>query len=65
MFSTESTNLNVHTFNEDTRYHILPDFGPDEGFLKKLPSEICGSKYHDVELICNRLGRGLEEALAF
>ena len=43
----------------------MPDFGSNEGFLKGLPSKICGSKYHDVDMVCDCLGRNLEKALAF
>ena len=65
MFITDSTNMNAHTFNDDAGYHILLDFGPDEGFLKRLPSKICGSKYHDMDMVRDRLGRDLKEVLAF
>ena len=65
MFIIEKNDLNAHTFNKDTRYHILPDFDVDGGFLKRLPSEICGSIYHDVDIVCDSLSRDLEEAVAF
>ena len=28
LFITESTDLNASIFNEETGYHIIPDFGP-------------------------------------
>ena len=64
-FIIESTDLNESTFNEDTGYHIIPSFGPPGGYLQRLSSEIRGSKFHDVEMIRDRTGADLVEALAF
>jgi len=36
MFIVESTNLNTSTFNEDTRYHVILEYGPFGGHLRKL-----------------------------
>jgi hypothetical protein len=38
LFVEEKTELNACTFNEDSGYHVLPDFGPEGGYLKKLAS---------------------------
>ena len=35
------------------------------GLFEMAAIRFCGSKYHDVDMICDRLGRDLEEALAF
>ena len=64
-FITESTDLNESTFNDDIGYHIIPSFGPPGGYLQRLSSEIRGSKFHDVEMIRDRTGADLVEALAF
>jgi hypothetical protein len=65
LFITETTDLNLSTFNEETGYHILPEFGPPGGYLRRLSSEIRGAKFHNINLIRNRTGADLEEALAF
>ena len=65
LFITESTDLNASTFNEETGYHIIPDFGPLGGYLKRLSSEIRGAKYHDILMIRDRTGVDLEEAITF
>lgn len=51
LFIEETTKLNSKTFNEQTGYHILLEFGPREGYLKILSSDIKGGKFHDVEII--------------
>ena len=60
LFITESTDLNASTFNKETGYHIIPDFGPPGGYLKRLSSEIRGAKYHDILMIRDRTGVDLE-----
>jgi hypothetical protein len=40
LFIEESTNLNHSTFNEDSGYHVLPEFGPPGGYMKKLATQI-------------------------
>ena len=65
LFVTETADLNASTFNEETGYHILPDFGPDGGYMKRLSAEIRGARFHSVEMIRDRTGADLEEALSF
>lgn len=65
LFIEERSDLNVCTFNEDSGYHVIPDFGPEGGYLKRLSSQIRGNWYHGVEMIRDRIGRDLEEALDF
>ena len=65
LFITESIDLSASTFNEETGYHIIPDFGPLGGYLKRLSSEIKGAKYHDILMIRDRTGVDLEEAITF
>ena len=64
-YITESTDLNESTFNEESGYHIIPSFSPLGGYLQRLSSEIRGSKFHSVEMIRDRIGADLIEALAF
>ena len=54
LFIIESTDLNASTFNEKTYYHIISDFGPHGGYLKRLSSKIRGAKYHDILMIRDR-----------
>jgi hypothetical protein len=65
LFIVEPTDLNVATFNEDTGYHVIPEYGPLGGHLRKLSSEIHGKMYHGFEMDRSRLGVDLEEALEF
>jgi hypothetical protein len=51
LFIQKTTNLNSEIFNEQTRYHILPKFGPQGGYLMRLLNEIRGGKFHEVEMI--------------
>lgn len=46
----ETTTLKCDKFNEDTIYHILPEFGP-QGYIRRLSSEIMSAKFHDVQMI--------------
>jgi hypothetical protein len=45
-FLVDSCGLNQDTFNPSTSFHIIPEFGPPGGYLRHLPSEIRGSKFH-------------------
>ena len=55
LFIEESTNLNSWIFNEQTVYHILPEFGPQGGYLRRLPSEIRDGKFYKVEILRDRM----------
>ena len=65
MFIVDSCDLNVDVFNESTGYHVLPDYGPHGGYLKRLQSEVRGSMFHSFQMTRSRLGIDLEEALMF
>ena len=65
LFIIESTDLNASIFNEEIDYHIIPDFGPHGGYLKRLSFEIRGAKYHDILMLRDRNGVDLEEAITF
>ena len=65
LFIEENTNLNCEIFNEQTGYHILPEFGPQGGYLRKLPSEIRGGRFHDVDMLRDKTGQDFMEAVAF
>ena len=65
LFVNKSANLNASTFNEDIGFYILPNFGPRGDYLKKISSEIGGGRFHNVEMIKNRIGPDLKEALSF
>lgn len=51
LFIEETMNLNNETFNEQTWYHILPEFGSQREYLRRLSSDIRGGKYYDIEMI--------------
>ena len=65
LFIVESCDLNAATFNEDTGFHLLPEYGPHGGYLKRLQSEIRGKMFHGFEMKRCRLGTDLGEALDF
>ena len=44
LFIIESNDLNASTFNENIGYHIIHEFGPHVGCLKRLSFEIRGAK---------------------
>ena len=46
MFIINSCDLNTDVFNDFTGYHVLPDYGPHGGYLKRLQSEVRGSMFH-------------------
>ena len=49
LFIVEQTHLNVATFNENISYHIIPEYNPLGGHLRKFSSEIHGKMYHGFE----------------
>jgi hypothetical protein len=57
--------LNADTFNENTSYHVISEYDPLGGHLRKLSSEIYGIMYHGFEIDRFRLKDDLEEALKF
>ena len=63
MFIIDSCNLNVDVFNESTGYHILPNYDPYGGYLKRLQYEVRGSMFYSFQIIWFKLGIYLEEAL--
>ena len=65
MIKTKVTPLQIMFIIEKTNLNVLPNFGHDGGFLKWLLLEICGSKYHDVDMVHDCFSRDLEKALAF
>ena len=46
MFIVDSCDLNVDVFNDSTGYHVLPDYGPHGGYLKRMQSEVRISMFH-------------------
>jgi hypothetical protein len=65
LFVEERIDLNACTFNEDSGYHVLPDFGLEGGYLKRLASQIHGSWLHGIKMHRNRIVSDLEEAIHF
>lgn len=57
--------LNNSTFNEKTGYHIVPEFGPQGGYLEWLSSEIKGNKFHNIGMIHDRMGQYLLDVVVF
>jgi hypothetical protein len=64
-FLVDSCDLNQDTFNPCTGFHIIPEFGPPGGYLRRLPSEIRGSKFHSIDMVRDASGADLEAALNF
>jgi len=50
LFVDNSIDLNAATFNESTSFHILLDFGPLGGYMRRLQSEIRRWMYHGVQI---------------
>ena len=46
LFIVEQTDLNAATFNENIGYHIISEYGPFGGHLRKLSSEIHRKMHH-------------------
>jgi len=46
MFIVDSCDLNIDVFNESTSYHVLPNYGRDGGYLKRLQSQVRGNMFH-------------------
>jgi hypothetical protein len=65
MFIVDSCDLNADVFNDSTGYHVLPNYGPHGGYLKRLQSEVRGSMFHSFQMARSRLGTNLENALIF
>jgi hypothetical protein len=64
-FLVDSCDLNQDTFNPSTGFHIIPEFGTPSGYLRHLPSEIRGSKFHSIDMIRDAFGADLESTLNF
>ena len=65
LFIEENMDLNCEIFNKQTGYHIVPEFGPEGGYLRRLSREIRGGKFYDVDMIRDRTGQNLMEVVAF
>ena len=65
LFLDEQTDLNAVMFNEDTQYHVLPEFGPFGGYMRCFATQIRGFRFLSVDMVRDQQGRDLEEALTF
>jgi len=65
MYIIDGIDLNQDTFNESFGYHVIPDHGPQGGYLQRLSSEIRGTKFHEIDMIRDRTCADLESALSF
>ena len=65
LYIMENIDINDCTFTENTGYYVIPSFGPPNGYIMRLSSEIRGTKFHFVYMIKNRTGAYLEEAFVF
>ena len=65
LFIEETTDLNSETFNEQTGYHVILEFGLQRGYLKRLLNKIRGGKFHKVKMIRNRTEQDLMDEVAF
>lgn len=50
MFIVDTHDLNVDAFNECTSYHVLYDYGPYGGYLKRLQSQVKANKFHGFQM---------------
>ena len=44
LYVADNTDSNQETFNENYGYHVIPNHGPQGGYLQKLSAEIKGGK---------------------
>ncbi len=65
LFIAVTTYLNKDLLDAETSYHISLEVGSPNGQLRQLSLEIRGDKYHDVQMLRDRLGVDLEVALTF
>ena len=65
LFLDEQTDLNTVMFNEDTQYHVLPEFGPFGGYMRRFATQIRGFTFLSIDMVRDQQGRDLEEALTF
>jgi hypothetical protein len=65
LYVIESFDLNVNIYNESIGFHILSNFGPHRGYLRRFSLEIRGGKYHNINMICDCTWADLEDVLAF
>jgi hypothetical protein len=65
MFIVDSCDLNADVFNDSIGYHVLPNYGPHGGYLKRLQSEVRGSMFHSFQMTRSRLGTDLKDVLMF
>ena len=65
LFLDEQTDLNTVMFNEDTQYHVLPEFGPFGGYMRCFATQIRDFRFFSITLVRDQQGRNLEEALTF
>ena len=65
LFLDKQTDLNVVMFNEDTQYHVVPEFGPFGGYMRCFATQIRGFKFLSIDMVRDQQGRDLEEALTF
>lgn len=47
----DTYDFNKTIFNEDSGYHIIPNYGPLGGHLKKLRFEILGCYFDGVQMM--------------
>jgi hypothetical protein len=64
MFIVKPCDLNADVFNDFIGYHVLLNYGPHGGYLKRLQSER-GSMFHIFQMTRFRFDIDLENALMF
>ena len=50
LFPDEQTDLNAVMFNEDTQYHVLPEFGPFGGYMRRFAIQIRGFRFLSIDM---------------
>ena len=65
LFIVEQNDLDASILNENTTYHVIPEYGPLGSHLRNLSSKIHEKIFHSLEIGRSRLGDDLEETLKF
>ena len=65
LYVVEGIDINQDTFNANVGYHVIPQYGPLDGYLQRLSNEIRGARFHSINTIRDHNGTDLEETLNF
>ena len=51
LFMDEQIDLNAVMFNEDTQYHVLLEFRPFGGYMRRFATQIRGSRFLSIDMV--------------